>query len=35
MKTGELEQEKISQQDGHDVPDVAPVEEVKHDGNGK
>lgn len=34
MKTDELEQEKINQQDRQDVPDVAPVEVVEH-GNGK
>lgn len=35
MKTTEQEQERIERQDRNDEPDVAPIEDVKHDDNGK
>lgn len=35
MKLTDEEKERLQNQDKHDEKDIAPTEEVKHDGNGK
>lgn len=35
MRLTDEQKELVRNQDTHDEPDVAPTEEVKHDGNGK
>lgn len=35
MKLTDEEKESLLNQDTHDEKDIAPIEDVKHDGNGK
>lgn len=35
MKLTDEEKESLNNQDTHDEKDIAPIEDVKHDGNGK
>lgn len=35
MRLTDEEKERLLDQDTHDEKDIAPIEDVKHDGNGK
>lgn len=35
MKLTDEEKERLQNQDTHDESDIAPIEDVTHDGNGK